>query len=102
MKIIASQKTSRFTYKKFKPIGLTDESQISRLIGQMTMSEPLSSVKCKREFRFNYKKLELAGYTEDYYKSKYFESISEEDFNKVLDKSHFGIQSLKLSKLQVY
>ena len=102
MKIIASLKTSRFTYKKFKHIGPTDERQVSQLIGQMTMSEPLSSVKCKQESRFNYKKLDLAGYTEDYYKSKYFESISEEDFSKVLDKDHFGIQSLKLSKLQVY
>jgi len=48
------------------------------------------------------KKLELVGSQDELTKSRYFESISENDFNSVMDKQLLQIKSLTLQKLKDY
>ena len=71
------------------------EKQIREAIEQMD-KQVATIVGMKMEPKFVYKKLELVGELEKSYKSRYFESISEEDFNSVMDKQLLGIRSLTL------
>ena len=43
---------------------------------------------------FIYKKLDLFGQTNDFYRQKYFETISEEKFNTFVDKSQLKLESI--------
>ena len=45
-----------------------------------------------------YRKLDLEGATNDFWKTTYFESISEEEFNRMDHKDHVNIESITIHK----
>ena len=55
------------------------DKRVQKLVGCRTEK--------KATTRYVYKKLELVGETEEYFKDSYFESISEVDFNSTADKN---------------
>ena len=55
----------------------------------------------KKSPKFIYKKLRLVGFPEVKAKDKYFESISEEKFDSVIDKKLLEIESFKLQKHKI-
>ena len=65
------------------------DKRVQKIVGCRTEKEATT--------RYVYKKLELVGETEEYFKDAYFESISEADFNSTAGKHLLSIDTLKLT-----
>ena len=74
------------------------EKKIQKIVGFISAKSPHFDT--KETSSFIYKKLPLVGYTDEDCKDKFFESISEAEFNCVLDKKLECINSLELHKFK--
>ena len=75
------------------------ETNIQKIVGFISAKSYHSDTK-QTTSSFVYKKLPLVGYTDEDCKEKFFESISEAEFNCVLDKKLECIKSLELHKFK--